>query len=268
MDPKDLKRLTERIGKLEAFNRRLSRAVVVLLLILASAVWMGQNPPTTPQKPATPKPAQKPARKAPAPTLPKVVEAEQFVLRSASGQLLATLGLSGGGPTLRLVGPNGSERAVLGLDATGTPRLAMMRPDGTQPITIALSADGVPKVELAAPDKALARLTIGSQGPGLGLVDSTGVVRLALDLDPEGPTIAFIDRNKVTRASFNTIERGPNLVLFDEEGRSRMMFSVRPGQAAFGIQDSKGDVRLGLEVRGENPALALYGPNGKPTFVR
>jgi hypothetical protein len=47
-----------------------------------------------------------------------------------------------------------------------------------------------------------------------------------------------------------------------------MMLSVRTDQAALGLQDSKGDVRAGLEVRADNPAFALYGPNGKPLFVK
>ena len=37
MDANDLERLTQRIAKLESFNRRLSRIVVVLLVVLASA---------------------------------------------------------------------------------------------------------------------------------------------------------------------------------------------------------------------------------------
>lgn len=259
MDANDLERLTERIAKLESFNRRLSRAVVVLLLVLASAVWMGQRPISR---------AAQRKKPTPPPAVPKVVEAEQFVLKTASGQVVATLGIVGGGPTLRLVGPNGTDRAALGLDAAGTPRLALMRADASQPLTVALTPDGVPRVELLAPDRSAARLTIGTEGPGFGLLDPAGVVRLALDLKPDGPVMALVDKDKVTRASFNSIERGPNLVLFDAAGHSRMMLSVRTDQAALGLQDSKGDVRAGLEVRADNPAFALYGPNGKPLFVK
>ncbi len=257
MDANDLEQLKRQVARLESFNRRLGRAVVLLLVVLASAVWMGQRPTTKAQR-------KKPAP----PAAPKVVEAEQFVLKGPSGRVLATLGMTDGGPALRLVGPNGADRALLGLDAAGTPRLALLRTDGSLPLTVALNADGVPVVELTAPDKSKARMTIGKEGPGVGLVDPAGNVRLALDLEADGPSIALVDNAKVTRASFNSIEKGPNLVLFDAEGRSRMMLSVRPDQSAFGIQDSKGDVRAGLEVRGDNPAFALYGPNGKPLFVK
>jgi len=256
MDAKELEQLTQRLARLESFNRRLTRAVVALLVVLASAVWMGQA--KTPQR----------KKAAAAPATPRVIEAEQFVMKSAAGKVLATLAMTDSGPALRLVGPNGTDRALLGLDATGTPHLVMARADGSQPLAIALNADGVPRIEVTALDKSRAQLTIGAEGPGIGLVDGTGVVRLALDLKPDGPVLALVDKDKVTRASLNTIERGPNLVLFDAEGRSRMMFGVRPDQAAFGIQDSRGDVRAGLEVRGDNPAFALYGPNGKPLFVK
>ncbi len=252
----DLEQLGARLAKLEASNRRLSQFVVVLLVVLASAVWMGQGATKTPRK------------KAAAPAAPKVIEAEQFVLKTASGKVLATLGMTDNGPALRLVGPNGSDRALLGLDATGTPRLAMMRADGSQPITVALTPAGVPQIEVTAPNKSKVRLTVGSEGPGIGLVDPGGLVRMALDLKPDGPLMALVDKDKVTRASFNSTDKGPNIVLFDENAQSRITMSVRPGQAAFGIQDSKGETRAGLEVRADNPALALYGPNGKPLFEK
>ena len=46
MDAKDLERLTERIARLESFNRPLSRAIIVRFLVLAathismSLVWL------------------------------------------------------------------------------------------------------------------------------------------------------------------------------------------------------------------------------------
>ncbi len=264
MNPNDLEQLTARLARLESFNRRLSRATAVLLLVLASAAWMGL------QKPA---PKTQPRKKA-APSAPQPVEAVQFVLKSPSGQVLATLGMTDGGPMLRLVGPNGTDRARLGLDATGTPRLVMLRADGSVPVTVALTPDGLPRLELNAPDKSAARMVVGSDGPGLGLVDAAGVVRLALDLKPDGPVMTLVDKNKMTRASFNVTEKappelwGPNLVMFDEEGKSRAMLSVRPALSAFNLQDSLGKVRAGLEVRRDNPAFALYGPNDKPLFVK
>lgn len=264
MKPNDLEQLSARLARLESSNRRLSRAVVVLLLVLASAVWMGQRPTTK-----TPK--RKPAA---APAVPKVVEAEQFVLKSTAGQVLATLAVTGGGPMLRLVGPDGADRARLGLDATGTPRLVMLRADGSEPVTVALTPEGVPRVDLAAPDKSMARIAIGRDGPGIGLLDRAGVVRLALDLKPDGPVMTLTDSNKVVRASFDTLEVpppdlwGPNLKLFDPDGRSRLALSVRPGLAAFNLPDSSGRPSVGLQVRNDNPALGLYGPNGKELFVK
>ncbi len=258
MDANDLERLTQRIAKLESFNRRLSRVVVVLLMVLASAVWMGQRPTTKAQRGRKPSP----------PAAPKVVEAEQFILKTATGRVLATLGLTDGGPMLRLVGPAGSDRAVLALDAAGTPRLSMMRADGSQPIAVALTADGVPQVDVTAPDKSKARLTVGSEGPGIGLFDPAGIGRLLLNLGAEGPALTLAGKDKTTLAALSASDAGPALALSDPGGLQRITMIVVNQQAVFGIRDARGDVRVGLEVKAENPALGLYGPNGKPLFVK
>lgn len=256
MDANDLERLTQRIAKLESFNRRLSRAVVVLLVILASAVWMGQRPVSkTPQR-----------RKPATPAAPKVVEAEQFVLKNAGGKVLATLGMTDGGPMLRLVGPTGADRAILALDQSGAPRLALRRADGSQPLTLALTADGVPRVEVSARDKSKAQLTTGPEGPEIGIMDASGMLRLALDLKAEGPAITM--GGKTALAALSATDAGSNLILSDPDGYQRITMKVVSQQAVFGIRDAKGSVLVGLEVKAENPALGLYGSNGKALFVK
>jgi len=257
MESHDLERLHARLSALETANRRLGRAVVLLLVVLGSVVWMGQAASKSPKKKAA----------EPAP-VPKVLEAQQFVLKSASGQVLASLGVIDAGPTLRLLGPNGTDRAVVGLDLTGTPRLALMRADGSAAASLVLDKDGAPALDLTAPDATKVRLALGGETPGFGLIDATGAVRLGLALTADGPALTLAGSDKVPRLSLTTIERGPQIVLFDAQGRQRMLFGVRPDQAAIGLYDIKGDVRAGLEVRADNPAFALYGPNGKPLFVK
>ncbi len=257
MDANELEQLKVRLAQLESFKRRLSRAVVVVLVLLASGVWMAQRPVTkTPPRRKTP----------PAPVTPKVVEAEQFVLKTASGQVLATLAMTDGGPTLRLVGPNAKDRAVLGLDATGTPRLIMSRADGSQAVSIALTADGVPRVEVTAKDKSKARLTTGPEGPEIAIADAAGMLRLALDLKADGPAMTM--GGKTALAAFSATEDGPTVALSDPEGHARMMMKVVTNHAGFSILDVAGRALVGLEVKAENPALGLYGSNGKALFVK
>ena len=256
MDANDLERLTARIAKLESFNRRLRQAIAVLFVVLASAALTAQLPVA--------KSSQR--KKAAPPAAPKVVEAEQFVLKSADGRVLAALATTNGGPMLRLVGPTGADRALFGLDQAGTPRLVMLRPDGSQPVTVALTPDGVPRVEVSAPNKSAARLTTGPEGPEIAITDGSGLLRLALDLKADGPAMTM--GSKTALAALSATEAGPNLTLFDPDGRQRITMIVVNQQAVFGIRDAKGDVRVGLEVKAENPALGLYGPNGRPLFVK
>ena len=256
MDANDLERLTERIATLESFNRRLRRAIAVLLVVVASAALMAQLPvpKATPQR-----------KKAAAAPAPKVVEAEQFVLKSG-GRVLATLGVTYGGPMLRLVGPTGTDRALFALDGAGTPRLVLLRADGSRPVTVALTPDGVPRVEVSAPDKSAARLTTGPGGPEIAIADGSGLLRLALDLKADGPAMTM--GGKTAFAALSATDAGPSFALSDPDGRQRITMIVVSQQAVFGIRDAKGDVRVGLEVKAENPALGLYGPNGKPLFVK
>ncbi len=255
MDANDLERLTARIATLERFNRRLSRVVAVLLIVVASAVLMAQKPVS-----------KTPQRKKAAPAAPKVVEAEQFVLRTAGGKVLATLGMTDGGPALRLVGPNGTDRAVLGLDDAGTPRLVMMRPDGTRPVTVSLTADGVPKVEVTARDKSAARLTTGPEGPEIAIADASGMLRLALDLKADGPAITM--GGKTALAALSASDEGPSMALSDPEGHQRITMKVVTQNAGFSIRDANGRALVGLEVKAENPALGLYSSSGKSLFVK
>jgi hypothetical protein len=255
MQSDDLQKLAGRVASLEAFNRRLSRLVVILLVVLASVVWMGQRAPAKKKAPA-------------ATSTPKVLEAEAFLLKSASGQVTASLSATTGGPTLRLLGPNGTERAALALDNTGAPRLALNSATGKSVYSVTLDKDGYPAVEIGAADAPKLLLVVGAAGPGIGMLDADGVARLGLDLKADGPVVALTAKDKTDLLTLSGTEKGPTVALADPEGHPRITFTVRPDQAVFGIRDTRGDVRVGLEVRAENPALGLYGPNGKALFVK
>jgi hypothetical protein len=257
MEQQDLIHLTERISRLEAFNRRLSRAVVLLLVVLASAVWMGQRQTSkTTKKPPAP------------PPVPKVIEAQQFLLKEPSGRVLAEMGVADGGPMLRLVDAKGADRATLGLGNTGSPRFVLKRSDGSQAVSVSVTGEGVPVVELAATDATKLRLAAGGEASGFDVIDPSGALRAAVDLRADGPTVTLAGADRVPRAVLNTNEYGPSFTLFDEAGRGRLMLSARPNLAAFGLLDSANRVLVGLEVRADKPALGLYSASGKALFVK
>ncbi len=80
MDDSDT--LTQRLDRLERENRRLKLAGAFLVLALVAVGAMGQVLPKA---------------------VPKVVEAERFVLRDPGGKIVATLGTEGPGtPSLTL----------------------------------------------------------------------------------------------------------------------------------------------------------------------
>src|SRR5512146_306735 len=133
MNAEDQGTLAERVRALESFNRRLRNLVVILLLVVGSTMWMGQRAAR---------------KKAPVPPTPRVIEAEQFLLKVPYGRVLAALGAGVTGPTLRLVGPNGTDRAVVGLDVAGTPHFSLMRADGNEAVGIRVASDGAPTLDV------------------------------------------------------------------------------------------------------------------------
>jgi len=99
MDQSTTANMLQRLGRLERENRRLKISGAILLLALAAVGAMGQGLPKA---------------------VPKVVEAERFVLRDTRGKILATLGTEAAGLlALVLSDQNGKTRAGLGVGTSG-----------------------------------------------------------------------------------------------------------------------------------------------------
>jgi hypothetical protein len=92
MSEPTLNPLTQRLDRLERENRRLKIAGAIVLLAVVAVGAMGQVLPKA---------------------VPKVLEAERFVLRDTSGKILATLGPSPLGPGLSLYDQSGKIGASL-----------------------------------------------------------------------------------------------------------------------------------------------------------
>ncbi len=158
--------LTPRLDRLERENRRLKIAGSILLLALVAGGAMGQVLPKA---------------------VPKVVEAERFVLRDTRGKIRAALDtVASGGLALSLADENGKARAGLGVAADGTPGLFLTDQNG----------------------KTRAELSVGTSGPSLVLRD-------------ENRDRAVLGHTALETKAIGTVEQRPasSLVLFDKNGK-------------------------------------------------
>jgi hypothetical protein len=104
--------------------------------------------------------------------VPETVEAQQFLLRDASGNLRGAMGvLSDGAVGLNLSDSSGRSRVTVDLAANGTPGVDLYDQNGKIRATLALGDSGQ---------------------PGLGLYGPDGHLRTSLDVPaPKTPGLAF-----------------------------------------------------------------------------
>ncbi len=210
MNEPTLDTLTQRLDRLERENRRLKLAGVILLLALAAVGAMGQMIPRA---------------------VPKVVEAERFVLRDTRGKILATLGTEASGTSLSVYDQNGKPRAGLSVIADGAPVLVLFDQNGKDRAGLVLGADGTPALALLDQNgKRRAVLSTLVDGrPGLLLADQNEKGRLLLGVDTSGPSLVLRDENQnramlghaaLEGKTAGTVEQRPasSLVLFDKDG--------------------------------------------------
>jgi len=152
MNGPTMEALAQRLEKVEQQNRRLKRVGVVVLALAVAGIIMGQAMPG--------------ARK---------VEAEEFVLRDAAGNVRAELVAFKDGLALTLLDESGKSRATLAVDKPG-PRLSLYDENG----------------------KPRARLAVYEDGPALILLDENGMFRVSLLVRKAGPMLLLHDENDKT----------------------------------------------------------------------
>ncbi len=162
--------LARRLDKVERENRRLKRAGVLVLAVIAAVVLMGQATPS------------------------KVVEAPKFVLRDASGRVHAVLGtVNKRAVSLALITKNGKPRVVLGVSSDGSLSLSFYDKDVNRRAVLGLRADDSPDLSLLDKDgKLRARLSLNDEGSAtLVFTDSGGEISASLIRT----RLAFFDRD-------------------------------------------------------------------------
>jgi hypothetical protein len=211
MNEPTLNTLTQRLDRLERDNRRLKIAGAILLLALAAVGAMGQVLPKA---------------------VPKVVEAERFVLRDTKGKILATLIEALGTPALVLFDQNGKARAGLTVLPDGRPGLSLYDQNEKKRAGLTVVGDGTPSLALSDQnEKVRAGLGVLADGaPGLFLSDQNEKVRAGLMVDTSGPSLVLRDENRnravlghaaLEATATGTVEQRPasSLVLFDKDGK-------------------------------------------------
>jgi hypothetical protein len=148
-DIPELHAILERVGKLEAQNRRLRWGSVAILALLSAVILMGQAAPSS-----------------------RVIEAERFILKDNDGNVRGWMGTIGKGSELSLGNVNAQPmmRLIVSTDSSD------LHFFGSRKSGMNLGLDsGNPDVSMmGAEGNGGARITFGKNGPALTLEDAKG----------------------------------------------------------------------------------------------
>lgn len=196
-----MKAIVHRLESVERENRRLKRAGVVALAVIAAVVLTGQ---------ATPR------------QVAKLVEAEQFVLRDSSGKARAWLNVSDGAVNFALADREEKSRSLFYVMADGTNGLILTSKEGKTRVEMKVGANDVPTLSLVDQDgRRIGFFVLADGRPALGLVDQTSRLRASLGLEADGRVRLMIsDRAATERAELAVLPDGtPRLTLIGHTGR-------------------------------------------------
>jgi hypothetical protein len=231
----ELTLFVERLERLERQNRLLRRAGVVGLFLVGSLLWMGQTRPA------------------------RILEAQKFVLRDANGKRQAEFGQVDGWPALVFLDSAGRISLLLGIES-GEPHVVIYGTAAEQVVSIKRSASGASLSLHDTSGNPRLNLSVGVNGPAVGLLSKSGEAKSAVGLTPgEEPFIhlfgarehggiqllsapdrsvlRFIDDGDVPRAVFGLLEKEgtPGLVLNQSDGTARAILMLSSKGAELGF---------------------------------
>lgn len=158
-----------RLERLETQNRRMKRGGLVCLVLFASIGLMAQT-----RSKKRHAPARKPA---PAPEVPKNIEAESFTLKDSAGRVRAELAMSGTGPSLKLLDQNGAALVTVSVNdgAPGGPFLLLSDPAHHAGVSMsALQGAGSELSLTGEKENAQVHIGVTKDGTALELFDQDG----------------------------------------------------------------------------------------------
>lgn len=221
--------------------------------------------------------------------IPKVVEAERFVLRDRDGKARAELfvdpddGLAGlllttpdgetpialaarpdGNAALGFRDKDGNDRGGLAVVPDGGMALMLKSQRETPRIALTIPADGTARLGLADGDgKTRAHLLVGAdRTTTLDFWDTTGKARLTQGVSgTDRPALTFWGPDGTPRAQLQTNEDGwAGLSLRDRDGKDRASLGVRDDRAALGLRDALDRSSISLECLPSGAAgLTIFG---------
>ena len=193
MNPTDTEYFAQRLQRLEQENRRFKRAGFLALVGISMLFVMGQ---TTKGKQA-----------------PKVVEAQAFVVRDASGKMRGALGTyANGGTSLMFYNKDNKIAQSLEIQPDGTFGLYLKGTDGKNNATLTQLPNGTVGLALRAHDGAA----------GIATLDKAGKTNLDFGTDKDGePRLYLADRKGKIRAVFRLANDEPVISFLDDSGNIR-----------------------------------------------
>jgi len=189
--------VTERLERLEQENRRLRRLGLAAAAIMGAALVMGQSPAK------------------------RSLEANEFILRDASGSVRATLKMNKAEPWLTLFGSNGKSEATLMPDA-----VEFADSEGIDRVIIGshIAASYQPEG---------GKNVITDEGPGLFLSGPDGTARADLRGMTDGAALYLYGQNQDRhnthlRVNLNSgiTGNGPSLAISDDQGFQAVIGSI------------------------------------------
>ncbi len=227
--------LYSRIEKLECENRRIKRCALVAAILLGSLFVMGQSP----------------AQKGAPVKAVKVLDAGKFILKDGRGRMRAELSLFADRPALVFYGESGAPSLSVGIESEGS-GLTLYGP-GAEKAAVLYSNPAGPVLTLYGGGQKRLNLSVGPQGPAIGLLGRKSEAKAALGLTsaddpylhlfgtgehggaqivaaPDRTVLRFFDPSDRARAVFGIVEKesSPGLVLNDEAGVARAILMLTP----------------------------------------
>jgi hypothetical protein len=215
--------ITDRLGRLEMENRRLKRLGLAALAVMGAALVMGQS------------------------SSRRTVEANEFILRDASGSIRATLKMNKGEPWLTLFGSNGKAQATLMSNAVEFA-------DSNGIDRVILGSDAAASVRKVGDQN-----TVIDQGPGLLLSGPNGTARADLRGMTDGAVLSLYGQNQDRANAHLRVNLssgvngvGPSLAISDDQG-----FQAVVGSISLSIPSTGGSSRTSAA------SLVLFDKDGK-----
>ena len=216
---RDVDRLTVRLDRLEAQNRKM-KALAAAVVALAAVLLLGQAAPGG-----------------------EVIEGREIILKDDAGKTRVLLSASHSGqPLIALTDDTGEIRAGLTMKKGG-PGLFLRNADGKEELRVALDPSG-PALMLSDSSQVVRTgLAMIDGRPGLFLRDANRKQRLSLTLQDMGPALFLMDQNETTRMGLLINRKGdPNILVQDPLGRAKMLLGVSRKGAGFAIYDRIGEL--------------------------